>query len=373
MKINTLLAAICAAAIFACPTEAAPAFETVGELCTELLNTANGSLSTSYEKPGIITSPTQWQVAVNEATRDLTGEITLTISGFNEEDYDLDKIADYNMSISASGRVQGNMAKITYSFTYSPNYRIIRAYEDSSLLPVLNNDELAALTKAYSIVRDIVTDDMTDYEKELAIHDYIVANYQYDVAAATNAEDNVVRTHSITGMLLEGKGVCEAYSNTFMLMCRMAGLNCELATGVLDGVKHQWNIIELGGEYYNVDLTSDDPVPDVSGRVRYTCFNLSDEELSKTHTIDEENIDCTGVRYNYYTYNNLVVTSRDELLILLNDKLDRGIREITFKTSGGYILYDASDVSAAAEGRGLNSVTVVGEYGKEGVFYVTYS
>ena len=373
MKVNTLLAAACAVTIFACPAEAAPAFETVGELCTDLLAVASGNLSSGYEKPGVISSPDQWKAAIADATQELTGEITLTISGFNEDDYDLDNIADYNMSISASGAVRGDMAKITYSFTYSPNYRILRAYEDSSLLPVLDNDELAALTKASAIVGEIITDDMTDYERELAIHDYIVANYQYDVAAATDAGANVVRTHSITGMLIDGKGVCEAYSNTFMLMCKMAGLDCELATGTLDGVKHQWNIIRLGGEYYNVDLTSDDPVPDVPGRVRYNCFNLSDEEISQTHILDEGNTPCTGVRYNYYNYNNLVVTSRDSLLMLLNDKLDRGIRDITFKTGGGYILYDASDVKAAAEGRGLNSVTVVGEYGKEGIFYVSFS
>ncbi len=373
MKIRLIAAVVCAALIFVSPAEAAPAFETVGELWGELLNTAQGNLSTGYEKPGVITSPQQWKAAIADATRSLTGEITLNIAGFSEEEYDLDLIADYNISISAEGTVRGSDARISYSFVYSPNYRILRGFEDSSLMSVLSNEELAALTKAYEIVNEIITEDMTDYEKELAIHDYIVANYQYDVAAAVDSQANVVRTHSITGMLLDGKGVCEAYSNTFMLLCKMAGLNCELATGVLDGVKHQWNIVELGGEYYNVDLTSDDPVPDIKGRVRYTCFNLSDDEISKTHTLDEGNTRCTGIRYNYYNYNNLVVTNAEDLLILLNDKLDRGLREITFKTGGGYILQDASDISAAAKGRGLNSVTVTGEYGKEGVFYVTFN
>ncbi len=371
--VKTALLALCAVCVINNSVQAAPAFKTVGELFECLLNTTNGDIKTEYERPGVIASVDEWKAIIADATSSLTGSITLNIKGFNEEDYNLYDISSYNISVTAKGTVRKDISTITYIFTYSPNYRIIRAYEDKSLLQVLTGDELAALARAYEITDEIITGDMTDYEKELAIHDYIVANYQYDVDAVTNTDANVVRTHSITGMLLDGKGVCEAYSNTFMLLCRMSGLNCTLASGVLDGSKHQWNIIELNGEYYNVDLTSDDPVPDKAGRVRYNCFNLNDEELAKTHTLDDTNIKCSGARYNYYSYNNLVVTSREDLIILLNDKLNRGLREITFKTQGGYILYNSDDIKAAAENRGLNSMVVTGDYGKEGIFSVSFS
>ncbi len=372
--LKTATLAFCATLLLTSGTEAASTYKAVGELCSYLLSTANGNLQTEYELPGAINSASEWKNAINEATSTLTRSITLNINGFNEEEYELSHISDYNISIKAEGTLKSNnTANITYTFTYSPNYKIMQAYYDSSLLSALTNDELAALMRAYCIISQIITEDMTDYEKELAIHDYIIKNYQYDVEAATNSEANVVRTHSITGMLLDGKGVCEAYSNTFMLLCRMAGLNCQLATGTLDGVKHQWNIVELNGEYYNVDLTSNDPVPDQKGRTRYNYFNLSDRDISKTHILDDTNLKCTGERYNYYNYNNLLVSGREDLLILLNHKLDKGIREITFKTQGGYILYNSEDIQAAASGRGLYSVTVMGEYGKDGIFNVAFS
>ena len=369
---KTAFASAIAASMLCSSVYASPAFKTVGELCSCLLNTANGNLKTGYEQPGTINSTNEWHAAIDAATANLTESITLNIKDFSESVYNINTIADYDISVSAEGVIKGDTAAITYTFSYSPNYRIVAAYNDKSLMPVLTGEELAALMKAQEIHDSIITPDMSYYERELTIHNYLAANYRYDIEAATNPNANNVRTHSITGLLLDGKGVCEAYSNAFMLLCRMSGIKCYLATGELDGVRHQWNIVELNGEYYNVDLTSDDPVPDEPGKIYYNYLNLSDAEISKTHRLDSSNIKCSGLRFNYYSYNNLVVSNREDLLILLNDKLNRGIREITFKTEGGYILYDAEDIKAAAEDRGLTSVSVVGDYGKEGIFTVTF-
>lgn len=352
--------------------DAKATYSSVGELCRCLLETSNGSFELDYESPKSINSKAEWKKVIENAASNLTHSITLNIKNFDNNEYSLDNISDYNRSISARGNIRGSDARITYTFTYSPNYRILRAMEDKSLMSCLTNEELAALVRAYGIADDIITDDMTDYEKELAIHDYIIENYDYDVDVLADNSANVLRTHSITGLLLDGKGVCEAYANTFMLLCRIAGLDCELATGTLAGTKHEWNVVRLGGEYYNVDVTSDDPQSQKSA-VYYDYFNLSDAELAKTHTKDEGCISCTGEKYNYYSYNNLVVTNSADLLMLLNDKLDRGLREIDFKTSGGYILKNADDIKAAAEGRGLYTVYVIGDYGKEGIFKAIFS
>ena len=39
----------------------------------------------------------------------------------------------------------------------------------------------------------------------------------------------------------------------------MCGLDVQCITGKMEGVSHMWNIIKLDGEYYHVDVTSDDP------------------------------------------------------------------------------------------------------------------
>jgi hypothetical protein len=67
------------------------------------------------------------------------------------------------------------------------------------------------------------------------------------------------------------------------------------------------------------------------------------------------------------------VSSSEDLRILITDKLSRGIKTITFKTVGGYVLYNSDDIKAAAEYKGLTNLMVAGEYGKEGIFTVVLS
>ena len=47
-----------------------------------------------------------------------------------------------------------------------------------------------------------------------------------------------------------------------------------------------WNIIKLDGEYYHIDVTSDDPTPDDGSRLIYSNFNLTDAQISEKHTWD---------------------------------------------------------------------------------------
>ncbi|MBQ1432530.1 MAG: transglutaminase, partial [Ruminococcus sp.] len=45
----------------------------------------------------------------------------------------------------------------------------------------LDEFQMEIYERAVQVMEEVLTEDMTDYEKELAIHDYIVANITYDV------------------------------------------------------------------------------------------------------------------------------------------------------------------------------------------------
>lgn len=60
------------------------------------------------------------------------------------------------------------------------------------------------LKNAVSEVKSLITDDMSDLEKTLIIHDYVVSHTEY-------ADFNCSR--SATGPLVYGKAICSGYTN----------------------------------------------------------------------------------------------------------------------------------------------------------------
>ena len=60
-------------------------------------------------------------------------------------------------------------------------------------------------------------------------------------------------------------------------LMQQAGIPCYYCTGY-SGENHAWNIIKIGNEYYNVDVTWDDTDPST-----YDYFNQSDAQFLRTH------------------------------------------------------------------------------------------
>ena len=60
--------------------------------------------------------------------------------------------------------------------------------------------------------------------------------------------------------------------------------SCYFCTGYANGGYHAWNIVYIDGKYYNVDLSWDDSLGDVSNTYSFAYFNLSDKAISVDHT-----------------------------------------------------------------------------------------
>lgn len=58
---------------------------------------------------------------------------------------------------------------------------------------------------------------------------------------------------SAYGTIMEGVGNSEGFAMAYKLLCSMLGVKCMVVEGELNGEKHYWNIIGLGGYYYHVD------------------------------------------------------------------------------------------------------------------------
>lgn len=101
----------------------------------------------------------------------------------------------------------------------------------------------------------------SELEKLLYIHDYICANCVYD---SGNAKDDAY------DMLIGGSASCQGYSKAFKQLANDMGITCTLVNS--STIDHQWNYVVMNGKYYYIDVTWDDLVPDLQGRIVHTHF-----------------------------------------------------------------------------------------------------
>lgn len=113
--------------------------------------------------------------------------------------------------------------------------------------PLSAEEEAELARTAEDILDEIFLDDMTDGEKALAIHDWIVTHGSY---AVTQHRDMAY------GVIVQQQGICRGYARAYAYLANAAGLPCEytFSTELL----HAWTLTELDGSYYCIDPTWDD-------------------------------------------------------------------------------------------------------------------
>ncbi len=131
---------------------------------------------------------------------------------------------------------------------------------------------------------------MTDLEKILAVHDYMALNYEY----VLEKNDQTMLT-----MFLEKGGVCAGYAKSFLHMMNVLGINCTVVEGLSGGINHMWNLVEIDGLWYHIDVTQDDPLVDRKAMVGHDRALLSSTQLKKI-TDDNGNAAYSGFSVSGY-------------------------------------------------------------------------
>lgn len=176
--------------------------------------------------------------------------------------------------------------------------------------------------KRNELLNNKISPNMSDFEKVLAIHDYIINNARYDERLLLQG---VIppESYSTYGVLNLGIGVCESYAKAMKYLLDGVNIESLIVIGESNGENHAWNLVKLDDEYYHIDPTWNDPVTNNGFDViRYNFFNLNDEEISKTHTWERDNYPIAkGEKYNYFRYFDLVINKKEEL----ENKIKEGI------------------------------------------------
>ena len=200
-----------------------------------------------------------------------------------------------------------------------------------------HQSEIERISKEF--IKDNIRTTMSDYEKVLKAHDYIIENSSYD-ERLKNEGAVPPESNSSYGILGLGVGVCEGYAKALKHLLDALEIDSMVVVGTSRNENHAWNLVNIGGDYYHIDPTWDDPVTnDGSNILRHNYFNLSDEEISKTHFWDREKYpSANSDKYNYFIYNDLVVLGQDglekklqEILLLNKDKISIKMVNYDFK------------------------------------------
>ncbi len=189
-----------------------------------------------------------------------------------------------------------------------------------------------------TIVYDNVSDNMTDVEKAIRLHDALVARVEY--YNFENIDTIPAAKHTSYETLINASGVCDGITKAYMLLLEKVGIETIMVTGVMGDVAHAWNIVKLDDEYYHIDATSDSAELGGKHHTIHRYFNLNDTEIKRTHKIDEDFniISCEGTKYEYYRYKDYYIDYaedfRRKLIKVINDQYNSPIVE--FKLSELY-------------------------------------
>lgn len=107
-----------------------------------------------------------------------------------------------------------------------------------------------------------ITNEMSKYDKAVAINNYICSVFTYDLARGSRTP----YTDGLIALQMGGSAMCSIYADLYETMCVTVGIECAVVSGNIynaewpDGCAHAWNAVYIDGREYFVDSTWNDTV-----------------------------------------------------------------------------------------------------------------
>lgn len=166
-----------------------------------------------------------------------------------------------------------------------------------------NGYEMSDVWKIYYeakfILKDIISDDMNEFEKVHAIYDWLVINVTYDARLKEYVESDIENINKYRGFYLEGvfldkRAVCDGIAKAFVVLCRIEGIEAVRVIGesLEETYNHAWNKVRINNYWYVVDATSGGVIINNNEVLNHKYLLVND--------------DFYGSKYVAYTYTNFV-------------------------------------------------------------------
>ena len=241
-------------------------------------STEKGVLAEFYGR-GILWSLSNGEALVNAYDAIVQGidetkkDIKISTSGLTMD--------EFQIVLDVYRRDHAEQFWLSNTYTYSTKNGKVVTYSPKYLMT--GNDLKSArerFDREINKILSLVSPSMSDFEKELYIHDTLARRIVYKSGGAN--------AHNSYGAIVEGKAVCEGYAEAFQYLMQLCGIQSFLAMGsslsptMGSLVGHEWNYFKLDGSFYHVDLTWNDQ----EDELYHAYFNMSDKDVSKDHTIN---------------------------------------------------------------------------------------
>ena len=247
---------------------------------------------------------------------------------------------------------------VEYVETAEQLYHVVESGATPLFATTTNNSAYEVYEIAKQVLREIICDEMTEYEKVLSIFDYVSFNSVYDDEIVEYNDDEngdgvidpgklsfaAYKSFYLEGVFEDGIAVCDGFSKAFSLLCNMEGVNAYRITGYVNGDPrslHAWNKVKVDGNWYVVDITwtvlqtgendftSGGEAINFNNTefLSYKYFLKSDNFIKNSHTAtnSELNNKLRALNEYYYYYNqtydgsnNLIISSNAEFEALVN-------------------------------------------------------
>lgn len=305
---------------------------TVPKVTTEA--TTHRTLSESELQDAMTATTTDANLVINSQNTERYGYHTLSAEEKKLYDEIVSGVEKLRYKICAEDAYSIETWTKVYGMVYNQEPRLFymnsKAKVGKLFYITKNSEAINQMQKDIDAVADKLVAEgagKSTFEKLRIFHDYLVLNSSFELS-----QEDMSYNSSIYNALGSGKSQgniqCNGYAKAMQYLCDKAGIQSMVVTGEnKTGSSHAWNIVDVDGKWYNIDVTWDDPTMDPPNykNIKHSYFLVPDKWIhGLTHMhINEQKLSngsyisyfdppaCTETAQNYFIKNGLVYNDFD--------------------------------------------------------------